>query len=277
MNTSHPHDLSRRALARQRERSPPEAPCPRPLDRRGEVRRSVEITASVPGTGSGSVDGQLTFSATFQNQRSALLLANGRIYVCSGSHDDLNDYHGWVMAFDAATLTRTAAWNTTPNGERGGYLAGRGGAGGRQRGQHLLPDRQRRLRRRQPELRRQLREADRRPRRGQLCSPRRISCYLSVTDLDLGSAGPILIPGTSYVAGGGKEGKVYLLDTANLGGYSPGGDTVVDEFQVTPPARLRPPLRHLAVRRVLLTSTVLPCSGTVPPDRRTTFGRSAII
>ncbi len=193
----------------------------------------VEITASVPGTGSGSVDGQLTFSATFQNQRSALLLANGRIYVCWGSHDDLNDYHGWVMAFDAATLTRTAAWNTTPNGSGAGiwqggagpaadsagniyFLTGNGDFDGDNQnyGDSFV------------KLTGDLAVAS-------VFAPQN-QLYLSVTDLDLGSAGPILIPGTSYVAGGGKEGKVYLLDTANLGGYSPAGDTVVDEFQVSP-------------------------------------------
>ena len=58
--------------------------------------------------------------------------------------------------------------------------------------------------------------------------------YLSSIDLDLGSSGPVVIPGTSYVVASGKEGKIYLLDRANLGGYNPGGDTVVDEFQATP-------------------------------------------
>ena len=38
-------------------------------------------------------------------------------------------------------------------------------------------------------------------------------------DLDLGSAGPLLIPGTRHVVGGGKEGILYLLDREVLGGF----------------------------------------------------------
>ena len=40
---------------------------------------------------------------------------------------------------------------------------------------------------------------------------------LDGNDLDLAASGPMLIPGTSLLAGGGKEGVLYILDTANLG------------------------------------------------------------
>jgi hypothetical protein len=36
---------------------------------------------------------------------------------------------------------------------------------------------------------------------------------LEVSDLDLGSSGPVLIPGTTRLMGGGKQGVLYLLDT----------------------------------------------------------------
>jgi hypothetical protein len=36
---------------------------------------------------------------------------------------------------------------------------------------------------------------------------------LEVSDLDLGSAGPVLIPGTTRLIGGGKQGVLYVLDT----------------------------------------------------------------
>jgi hypothetical protein len=41
--------------------------------------------------------------------------------------------------------------------------------------------------------------------------------WLDNNDLDLGSAGPVLIPGTNYVLGGGKLGWLYLLDRNNMG------------------------------------------------------------
>ena len=34
-----------------------------------------------------------------------------------------------------------------------------------------------------------------------------------VLDVDLGSSGPVLVPGTHQVLGGGKQGKLYLVDT----------------------------------------------------------------
>jgi hypothetical protein len=37
---------------------------------------------------------------------------------------------------------------------------------------------------------------------------------LEVSDLDLGASGPVSIPGTTLLVGGGKQGVLYLLDTA---------------------------------------------------------------
>lgn len=41
--------------------------------------------------------------------------------------------------------------------------------------------------------------------------------WLSDFDLDLGSAGPVLIPNTRYLVGGGKQGIIYLVDRDNMG------------------------------------------------------------
>src|SRR5207249_1993170 len=40
-------------------------------------------------------------------------------------------------------------------------------------------------------------------------------------DMDLGSAGVMLVPGTPYLTLGGKEGILYLLDRGNLGKFDP--------------------------------------------------------
>ena len=52
-------------------------------------------------------------------------------------------------------------------------------------------------------------------------------------DLDFTSSGPMLIPGTSLIAGGGKTGVLYVLNTANLGKESATDSGVVQEFTVT--------------------------------------------
>jgi outer membrane protein assembly factor BamB len=54
-------------------------------------------------------------------------------------------------------------------------------------------------------------------------------------DLDLGSGGLLLMPGTTLAFSGGKAGKVYLVDRDSLGGLSAiDSDTnVLQSFQVT--------------------------------------------
>ena len=47
-----------------------------------------------------------------------------------------------------------------------------------------------------------------------------LSCARSQTDLDLGSSGAIVIK-DKYIITGGKQGPLYIADTANLGGYQP--------------------------------------------------------
>ena len=87
----------------------------------------VVITASVPGTGNGSVNGTLTFDPLWQNQRAGLLLLNGIVWVGFGSHNDNGPWHGWIIGYNAATLQQTGAYCVSPNGTGGGvWMAGDG-------------------------------------------------------------------------------------------------------------------------------------------------------
>jgi len=57
---------------------------------------------------------------------------------------------------------------------------------------------------------------------------------LNNQDNDLGSSGPLNIPGTNLLFGGGKQGMAYLVNTGNMG-HENGSDNVVQEFQATAP------------------------------------------
>lgn len=87
----------------------------------------VSIQATVPGNGYDSVNNVVTFSPLNQNQRTALLLENGHVVMGFGSHCDYNDWHGWVMSYNATTLAQEAVFNSTPNGNEGGVWMGGGG------------------------------------------------------------------------------------------------------------------------------------------------------
>jgi hypothetical protein len=76
----------------------------------------VAITASVTNSSS-QPD---TFQPLMQNQRAALALSAGGVYIGWASHCDQGPYWGWLMRYDAASLAQTAVLNTTPNGSEGG-------------------------------------------------------------------------------------------------------------------------------------------------------------
>src|SRR5205085_5199338 len=64
----------------------------------------VSIQATVAGSGTNSSNGLLSFDPVTSNQRPGLLLSNGAVYIAWGAYTDVGPYHGWVMAYDAATL-----------------------------------------------------------------------------------------------------------------------------------------------------------------------------
>jgi fibronectin type 3 domain-containing protein len=87
----------------------------------------VILQASVSGTGAGSSGGVLQFNSLRHNQRPALLLNNGVIYIAFASHGDQAPYHGWVLGYSATTLQQTMAWCDSPNGSQSGiWLSGMG-------------------------------------------------------------------------------------------------------------------------------------------------------
>ena len=180
------------------------------------------IAGSVSGTGAGNVSGNITFDPAMGNQRPGLALVNGQIFIAWASHEDSTpNYHGWVMSYDAATLAQTGKFNVTPNlgqGEGGVWMWGRAPAvdsggnvyymtgngsfngtsdygdsfigfsstGGLAFKDFFTPANQ---------------------------------AALNGGDLDLGSSGPMMIPGTNLLVGAGKSSILYVMDTTNPGDF----------------------------------------------------------
>ena len=216
----------------------------------------VQIAGSVPGVGVDSVNGVVTFNSHQQIQRSALLLSNGVVYVAFAGYSDTDPYHGWIFGYNAATLARVSIFNATPNavatatdlfpGEGGIWQSGQGpsadasgyvyaitgngsfsaNTGGVDYGDSFLKLDPQHLQ------------------SGRLSVADWFTPYnqqlLSQTDLDVGSTGVLLIPGTNYLVGGGKEGILYQIDKTNMGHYNgPGGpDQVVQRFPILPLTKL---------------------------------------
>jgi len=77
----------------------------------------IVITASVAGTGMDSSGGKVTFNPKQENQRAALTLAGGIVYVCYAGYSDTDPYHGWVIGFNATNLMQLTnyVFCTDPN------------------------------------------------------------------------------------------------------------------------------------------------------------------
>jgi hypothetical protein len=186
----------------------------------------VVLAASVSGSGDGSSGGTLPYIAMRQNQRPGLALLNGSVYMASGSHGDNQPWHGWVLGYDAAALTLTGKFCSTPNTNGGGiwmsgsaptidsnnfmYVIASNGtyngttefgdtflklntSGGLSLADWFTPDDQ---------------------------------ATLNADNGDLGAGGAITLldsvsgPHPHLLIGGGKEGVLYLLDRDNMGKYN---------------------------------------------------------
>ena len=83
----------------------------------GSERTNSPVSLSSSITVAGTCDGGTTvaFDPFRENQRPALALVNGTVYISWASHGDQGNYHGWLIGYNASTLARTVTWNATPN------------------------------------------------------------------------------------------------------------------------------------------------------------------
>jgi hypothetical protein len=155
-----------------------------------------------------------------RKQRAGLLLDRGLLYVSFGG-DNPDALAGWLFVYDAKTFKQIAVWSPTPSGKNGGiWMSGHGLAADGSGNVYL-----------------QTGNGDFDPARqmfgDSLVSLRRHGgaldvtgyfapcdqAYLDANDLDLGSAGPLLLPG-DLIAAAGKGGRLYVMKRRHLGGYA---------------------------------------------------------
>jgi Bacterial Ig-like domain (group 3)/MBG domain (YGX type)/PQQ enzyme repeat len=204
---------------------------------------AIDITTGLPVNGSPvtitatystpDLTSPLVFNPQMQNPRPGLALANGNVYVAFASHEDAPPYHGFVMAYSTSTLAQTAVYSDTTIGTLGGiwnagqapavdsagnlYISTGNGSFGTtpnklvQTGNSFI------------KLSPTLQLLD-------YFTPYN-SATMNTSDLDLGSSGLLLIPNTSYMLGGGKQGVLYLADANGMGEFNASSDQVRQEFQ----------------------------------------------
>jgi hypothetical protein len=201
----------------------------------------IAIDASVPGTAPDAVGGMVKLNHLDSLQGPGLGLAGGVLYVVLSGQDNYTYWHGWVLGYDAATLTQKFAYNTTPDGRAGAIWQSRTGiaidsqgslyvetgngtfdgkTGGRDLSMSVI----------------------------ELSSAGAVvdwftphdEATLSNADVDFGSAGPLILPDQTgphphLMIGSGKPGYLYLLDRSQMGHYNAADDSqIVQKVSVHP-------------------------------------------
>ncbi len=177
----------------------------------GRTKGSVEIGAS-----------NTSFVQKWQLNRPGLLLANGSVYAAFGAHADQGPWHGWVFAFRADNLQPQGFLNTTPGGVGAGLWQSGTGLAADEEGLIYMMTGNGRAAPGTPDLTNSFVQLRHDPVGGRFLVAGTFraatgqSIDLNVCDLDLGSSGPVHVPGTHTIVGGGKQGMLYNIDTSDM-------------------------------------------------------------
>lgn len=179
-------------------------------------------------------NGQIDFDPLRELPRAGLLLVKGNVYLTWASSCDVAPYHGWIIAYDAHTLSQTAVFNTSPDAEESGiwqsdtapaadadgnvFVATGNGkfdvvpAGGRDYGDSVL----------------KLAFGGGKLELRDFFTPYNQQ-ELNAQDADLGSGGPVLLPDQPgphphLLVVGGKAGALYVIDRDRMGKWQAGNE-----------------------------------------------------
>jgi hypothetical protein len=193
----------------------------------------AQVTATVAGTGFDSVNGSITLEHSCL-QRPGLALVNGIVFIGFGACP-----HGWLLGYNAASLQQVSKLNTTPNGGGGALWMGGGAPATDGLGNlYLITG---------------VDFGD--PAPGFNDTVLKLSAadlsvldsftpsneaFLRANDADLGSGAAMVLPDNASahpheLVGGGKDGRVFVLDRSHMGGFNPPTNPACDNTS-TPPA-----------------------------------------
>ena len=168
------------------------------------------------------------FNSSQENQRPALLLDNGTVYIGFGSNGLPGDYRGWLLAYNAATLAQTGAFNVAPSLAQGGiWQSGGGPSADSNHNVYVLTGDG------------PFSTSGGVPSYGNSALRLNTSGGLSVADyfspcnntglgsMDFGASAPLLVdpagPASEphFLLGASKDGSLYVMNRDSLGGFNP--------------------------------------------------------
>jgi hypothetical protein len=219
--------------------------------------KSIDQSITFPGAGPGGNGSRVSFDPRQYEERDALLLSNGVVYTGWASHSDVAPYTGWLIGFNASNLAVASILNIDPNGSpRSSILEDGSGNSFWNSGGGPAADAAGNLYNLSangpfdPNL-----NAAGFPSNGDFgdsflkFTPTPggiiVSDYFTPqnqqdeanNDEDLGSSGLTLVhvvdaSGTPHqlAIGSGKDGNIYVVDTANMGKFSPTRNNIYQEL-----------------------------------------------
>jgi hypothetical protein len=198
------------------------------------------IQGTFPGTGDGTTI--TTFVARYENQRAGLALVNGTVYIAWAAHEDAAPYYGWLMGYTygVSGFTQVSVLNVTPNVQYGGIWMGGGapsldangnlyvitGNGGFDANSASTPNN---------DYGDSLLQLSVTPNPTTPSAAFTVSQYFTpedqatdnADDHDFGAGGAAVLANVTsgtgtvgVIVGGGKDGSLYILNQAALGGFS---------------------------------------------------------
>jgi hypothetical protein len=198
----------------------------------------VVIRASVPSSGPDNVNGKIEFDPLRENQRAALLLDQGMIYLAWGGHCEASPFYGWVMAYDAQTLMQKAVFNVAPDAKGGGIWLGGTGLAADKDGNVFVPTGNGKF-----DAVENGRDYGNSVLKLSLDGQNLVvrdyftpfdQAELDTNDEDIGAGGAILLPelpgkttpsGSRLLVIAGKGGTIYVINRDRMGKFQEGSDT----------------------------------------------------